>query len=645
MILKRKNMRAGIDGMLHSVSEGTPVVTGGVKPMCRAYGGGQVWIIMTDGKGGIYAVTAEDLRDGLSAMPRRVAQLDEEPMCMTGTSDNELVIMTTDNREFLDYTDGAWVYRGRLGKLPSVTIAETDVSVSATIDSMDLSSIDLREGLSDKERRKVAKNIIPTVKRLIAIARKGGGTVMPVRIRWLITDKKGNITGKSEPIITGGIPGGIISMSMSIAENGSVSGGTVTVSAKKITITVGSSAEMSGRWSDHTGQLITECSGEGEWDITEDNMEWRIERPSSGDAVMTVMFRAPESDMSDAAMTKRKEIDISATEERSINLKAAKKYERAKNSSMAEILSEEPFTAAHGLKHGDVIIWAGIKSNGKVMPGIIAAARSNQGLTVTDTADCGDPGIEALAGAARKASTWGFGCGHVYGMTRGGIYGIAVSGTKRKLSVSMLTSGELHGDKLTTAATSEGVAIAINGGIEIAEIRGTGKRSIATRPEKRTVWLGYDPAHDELYAGYEDGSSEVFELQNRKGGHTESHEGYRLTAEHVMTTEGMLLVTHNGTTTNLSKERKDKAADIEIIQEQPMAGSVNGIHIGISAEEFDGTIETGVCSGQDNYSPIATYRVRGAIRSGIKLNTPLPHREKMRVTVKGAGRRLTMANN
>lgn len=641
-VVRRRDMRRGNDGVLVNVGAGMPLsaegaeVANGMRVMCSAVAEGREWLLGCDGEGRIYVWSPA------TGAPVVVADAGCEVMCAVESGRNEVVVMTANGRVFLDYSSGTgWRYRGKATGLPGVSIAaEAAEGLSGIAAGVSLGSVDLREGLTGKMLRQLGDAVVPTVNRLLNSARRSGMTVMPVRARWLMEDRAGNIIARGEERTAGGLQEDI-TITTSIDSTGRTGAMEVSIVPMAIMATAGAKEGAGGNWAEHIGKIRIEASGQEEWKVRREDMEWRIEHAAGGEATLKLIFRRP-APVSDGrvALTEVTLIEPHDSEETTKRVHPARKLTAPDTAeeSIVRIMNERGFTARHVAKHGDTLVWGGLRTTDGSFEasGMVATSRTDKGLTLTDAQDCGEPGIAALAGATRRGGSWGPGCGHVYGLTRDGILGIAVSGARRTLSISKLCNRGLHGTAMNCAATSNGVAFATSGGHEIAIASGTMSRRLATRETERICSLGYDAVHNELTAWYESGIRETFELSHTNGSGAETHINTTAPeATGIVSSGAMMAVSApDGSVTDQAAERADLNGTAQIEAEAPGQDGARGVMIEMSAAYCSGTIETGTCGGNDAaYSPAAVYSLSGEVRSGLRLGIPLPPRQKIKVKI------------
>lgn len=250
------------------------------------------------------------------------------------------------------------------------------------------------------------------------------------------------------------------------------------------------------------------------------------------------------------------------------------------------------------LVEGAIDIPAGASLRGEVCePGMIAVARLDG--EITDTALTGMD-ILSLAGAARSSSTWGFGCGHVYGLCAGGILGIAVTGRLRHLSVSMLTAEGCSG---LSARADKGEYVVTTSADRVLLLSGTGCRTAIRRPGLQITAIAYDAAHDELALRFADGSVEVFDA-----------------AGSYMSDDGPSLIT--------------------LMWPSSRRGPLSVL---LTAREFHGSLEL-FTAGRET-STVARWNIDGPIRSPLRLGVPLPPRWRHGITIEGTGTDILITNS
>ncbi len=672
----RKNLRYE-RGCLTEVAEGVPVMTGNVRPVGVATADGRSWLIVSDGCGKMGVISGEwkvesgereesgewrvesgergergewRVESEGPVAPLWVAQLEEEPMCVTGCADGEVIMMTQDGPEYIDYEtdegERTWRYRGRLRSLPDVRIeAEEGAMISVTTGSMSLSGGDLRDGLSESDRRRLADVTAGAVNDLIKMARDAGYNVMPVATRWKLTDTHGNILKADELRLTGGIAGGKITAETTVDSTGRTGPITIGFRATRMRMTAGSSGTMSGNWGRHVGMAIAEAGNEPEWRATSGNMKWRIERPASGDAKLTIEYELPEAETRSGCVPKQTAVtEVDSTEERSVYLGRGGYEAESEEEARRRALNEGGFVARRGIRYGDTIVWADITDrDGKRNRGLVVTARSPRSLTIESMADCGDEAIECMAGAARKSSTWGFGSGHIYGLSRRGVCGIAVSGVSRKLSVTMLTGDGIPGGAECVAPTADGVAIITSDGHEVAMISGTGRRSLKRSGGKvRYVAVGYDGIHNELAVTDETGECIVMELDNG----TERVQTPGVKARYMFGQGGHLYVSDGETgTVDMSMGRADRMPEIEAVYKRRTEERVRAVSIDMTAEWVEGQIDVASGGGRyGRYQTRARYDVKGEVRSPLRMTCPLPKREYVMVRICGKARGINISS-
>lgn len=230
-------------------------------------------------------------------------------------------------------------------------------------------------------------------------------------------------------------------------------------------------------------------------------------------------------------------------------------------------------------------------------PGMIAAARLDG--EITDTALTGMD-ILSLAGAARSSSTWGFGCGHVYGLCSGGILGIAVTGRDRRLSVSLLTAEGCSG---LSARADKGEYVVTASADRVLLLSGTGCRTAIRRPGLQITAIACDAAHDELALRFADGSVEVFDA-----------------AGSYMSDAGPSLIT--------------------LMWPSSRRGPLSVL---LTAREFHGSLEL-FTAGRET-STVARWNIDGPIRSPLRLGVPLPPRWRHGITIEGTGTDILIINS
>lgn len=641
-VVKRVNVRRGVDGVLAGVGPGMPIGVSnaeGMRVICAATAEGREWLMGCDDEGRIYVWMA-------SGMPVAVAEAGCEVMCAVESGRNEVVVMTGQGRVFLDYSPATgWTSRGKATRLPQVTIeAEAAEKLSGMAAGLSLGSVDLREGLTDKMVRQIGNAVVPVVNSLLNSARRRGMTVNPVTARWLLEDRAGNVIAGGVETTAGGLQEDI-KITTTIDSTGRTGAMEVSIVPTALRATVEAKNGANGNWAEYIGNVRIETSGQEEWRVSREEMEWRIEHPASGEATLTLIFRRPTTtNAGRMALTEVTLIEPDATEERTARVWPARKPkwlsqdDETMTRKLIQRLNERGFTARHATKHGDTIVWSGIRPSdgGDEMRGLVGTSRAGKGLTLTDAQDCGEPGTAALVSAQRRGGSWGFGCGHVYGLTRDGILGISVSGAKRALSISKLSNAGLYGTAMNCAATKDGVAFATSGGREIAIAEGTICRRIATREKERISSLGYDAVHNELTAWYESGTRETFELNHINGMEPESHINTNMPeATGIVSTGAMMAVSaKDGSLTDQAEERADLNGTAAIEAETRGERGAKGVIAEMSAAYCAGSIEIGTCGGDDSaYSPAAIYNISGEVRSGFRLNTPLPPRQKIKVKI------------
>lgn len=229
-------------------------------------------------------------------------------------------------------------------------------------------------------------------------------------------------------------------------------------------------------------------------------------------------------------------------------------------------------------------------------PGMIAAARLDG--EITDTALTGMR-ILRLAGAARSSSTWGFGCGHVYGLCTGGILGIAVTGRDRRLSVSMLAAEGCLG---MSARADKGEYVVAASANRVLLLSGTGCRTAIRRPGLEITAITYNAAYDELALRYAGGEVEVFDA-----------------AGSYMACDGPSLITLMWP-----------------------SGRRGPLSVLLTAGEFHGTLE--LFTAGRLRSTVARWRIDGPVRSPLRLGVPLPPRWRHGITIEGYGTDLLIHN-